>query len=42
MKIFLNGYWNANLGDDLFLKVLSDYFNKDYFNIIINRNNSLN
>lgn len=40
MKIFLNGYWNANLGDDLFLKVLSDYFNKDYFNIIINRNNS--
>lgn len=32
-KIFVQGYWNENLGDDLFLKVLCDRYPKQNFYI---------
>lgn len=34
MKVFVSGYWNANLGDDLFLKVLSQRYPQHDFYII--------
>ena len=37
MKIFVNGYWNNNLGDDLFLKTLLERYNNHIFYIIANK-----
>ena len=32
MKVLVDGYWNNNLGDDLFLKILVDSLpNNKYF-----------
>lgn len=39
MDIFVNGYWNKNLGDDLFLKIISEKFPNIKFHIILSQDN---
>lgn len=34
MKVLISGYWNNNLGDDLFLKIISQHYPKHDFYII--------
>ena len=38
MKVLVDGYWNLNLGDDLFLKILTDYLPQNDYSIIVNEN----
>lgn len=38
MKVLVDGYWNNNLGDDLFLKILVDSLPNNKYFIIINQN----
>lgn len=37
MEIFVKGYWNSNLGDDLFLKTLCERYPNEKFNIVANK-----
>lgn len=37
MAIFVKGYWNSNLGDDLFLKTLCERYPNENFNIVANK-----
>lgn len=37
MEIFVKGYWNSNLGDDLFLKTLCERYPNERFNIVANK-----
>lgn len=39
MHIFINGYWETNLGDDLFLYIISKKFPKVQFDIYTTRKN---
>lgn len=38
VKIFLDGYWNGNLGDDLFMQVICDSFPECSFYALIPKN----
>lgn len=38
-KYLVSGYWNSNLGDDLFLKILIDRYPNEKFYIFIEKNN---
>ena len=37
MEIFVKGYWNSNLGDDLFLKTLCERYPDENFNVLANK-----
>jgi len=39
MNFGVKGYWNTNLGDDLFLKILSETFPEEKFHIVTYNNN---
>lgn len=37
--LVVDGYWNTNLGDDLFLKILCDYYPNINFTIVVDKSN---
>lgn len=37
--LVIDGYWNTNLGDDLFLKILCDHYPNINFKIAVDKNN---
>lgn len=39
MNFFVDGYWNSNLGDDIFLKTLSERYSEDNFFIYVDERN---
>lgn len=37
LKIFVKGYWNSNLGDDLFLKTLCERYPNNRFSVVVSK-----